>query len=102
MATRELNEKLVYRTIKELRESSRGHKVWRVRDPKTKAFTMEFAEREEYAAADWFADRVKRFPETYGQMELVLVTVQTESDRLMKRAATLLAGFVARDRRDQG
>ena len=71
--------------VMRLRESSIGREVWRVQDKDDKSYCIEFERWEKHEAERWWNDA--KDEEWNKNRELVLVRVQTQSDRLMQEAA---------------
>lgn len=81
---------------RQLREDSKGRKVWRVQDPETKAYCLQFDRSEtgdpEGDAREWLRHHREQFPGSqYAGFEVAEVVVLSDKDRLMQRAADLLS-----------
>ena len=78
--------------IELLRRASRGQEEWRVADPQTGAYCINFTRSDcfnpEQRARDWLEDHQRRFPGSpHAGYEVRCVLVQDDADLLMTEAA---------------
>ena len=78
--------------VERLRNAGSGNQVWRVADPKTGAYCMEFDYinfgNPDHAAREWLSDHISKFPNSPHANKVVSKALfQTPNDRLMREAA---------------
>jgi hypothetical protein len=76
--------------VSQLRERSRGRYFWRVQNKDTRAYCIEFTEREQPEAFAWWEENRRKYPGYHRDNELVKVLWFSPTDKLMQKAADML------------
>ena len=95
MTTEEIQASSTDIIIRELREAAKGRYVWRVQEKDTGNYVIEFPDREDIEARDWWLKYQKNHPTVPKNYELRRVHFQTHAERLMLEAADRLERLVA-------